>query len=148
MPEEKNKEKIAVVLVRGLVKTRHSVRDTLKMLRLCHPNHCVVLGPSPPILGMLRKAKDFITWGEIDEKTFQELVEKHGQPYLGRETCSKGKLHYQKFFVYQNKKYQKSFRLNPPRKGFGRKGIKIPFKVGGALGYRGKKINDLIRRML
>ena len=30
----------------------------------------------------------------------------------------------------------------------GRKGIKTAFKVGGGLGYRGKKINDLVKRML
>ena len=43
---------------------------------------------------------------------------------------------------------KKFFRLSPPRKGFGRKGIKFAFTKGGALGYRGIKINDLIKRML
>ena len=37
------------------------------------------------------------------------------------------------------------FRLHPPRKGY--EGIKRSFKEGGALGYRGEKINHLIRRM-
>jgi large subunit ribosomal protein L30 len=37
------------------------------------------------------------------------------------------------------------FRLHPPRKGY--EGIKRSFKEGGALGYRGDKINILIRRM-
>ena len=40
------------------------------------------------------------------------------------------------------------FRLNPPRKGWEGKGIKKSYSVGGALGYRGKAINDLIKRML
>ena len=40
------------------------------------------------------------------------------------------------------------FRLNPPVKGFDRKGIKVPFSLGGALGYRKEKINDLIKRMV
>ena len=40
------------------------------------------------------------------------------------------------------------FKLSPPRRGFERKGIKIPFSMGGALGYRKNKINDLIQRMV
>ena len=34
------------------------------------------------------------------------------------------------------------------KKGYGRKGIKTPFSKGGALGYRGDKINDMIQRMM
>ena len=46
------------------------------------------------------------------------------------------------------KKIKPFFRLNPPAKGFGRKGIKVSFKAKGALGYRADKINDLIKRMI
>ena len=38
------------------------------------------------------------------------------------------------------------FRLTPPRKGY--EGVKRSFQNGGALGYRGAKINDLIQRMM
>ena len=37
-------------------------------------------------------------------------------------------------------------RLAPPRKGHG--GIKRAFRVGGALGYRGEEINELLMRMI
>lgn len=40
------------------------------------------------------------------------------------------------------------FRLTPPAKGFERKGIKIPYTMGGALGDRGTAINDLLKRMM
>ena len=43
------------------------------------------------------------------------------------------------------KKGKPPFRLNPPRGGYG--GIKLPYPKG-ALGNRGEKINDLIKRML
>jgi large subunit ribosomal protein L30 len=33
-------------------------------------------------------------------------------------------------------------------KGFERGGIKKPFSMGGSLGYRKNKINELIRRMI
>ena len=142
------KRKIAIILVRGLVNVKGTVKDTLKMLRLTRKNHCVILENNPVNMGMIKKAKDYITWGEIDDKTYSELISKRGEEYLGPETCSKGKIKYNKFFVHEGKKLKKYFRLNPPRKGFGRKGIKIPFKVGGGLGYRGEKINELIKNML
>jgi len=151
-PQEENKptepKKIAVILVRGLIDVRKPVKDTLAMLRLTRKNHCVVIDNTPVNLGMLKKVKDYVTWGEISEEVLKELIEKRGEEYFGPETCSKGKIKYKKFFTHNNKKYKKYFRLNPPRKGFGRKGIKIPFKVGGALGYRKEKINDIIKRML
>lgn len=141
-------QKIIIVLVRGLIRVRGTIKDTLKMLRLTRKNHCAVVDNTPINMGMIKKAKDYITWGEIDPETYTELISKRGEQYEGPETCSKGKIKYNKFFVHEGKKYKKYFRLNPPRKGFGRKGIKIPFKVGGGLGYRGEKINQLIKNML
>lgn len=38
--------------------------------------------------------------------------------------------------------------LNPPRGGWERKGIKKSFTEGGALGYRGAKMDDLLKRMM
>jgi large subunit ribosomal protein L30 len=144
----KGSQRIAVVLVRGLVNIRTPVKTTLTMLRLTRKNQCIVMDNNPVNMGMLKKVKDYVAWGEISEDTFKELVEKRGEEYQGPETCSKGKIKYKKFFTFNNKKYKKYFRLNPPRKGFPRKGIKIPFKVGGSLGCWGEKINDLIKRML
>ena len=40
------------------------------------------------------------------------------------------------------------FRLKPPKKGFERYGIKMPYSMGGALGYRKENINDLVKRMI
>ena len=41
-------EKIAIILVRGLVGVRQDVKDTLSMLGLTRKNHCVVI-PNNPI---------------------------------------------------------------------------------------------------
>ena len=132
----KNSGKIVVVLVRGLVEVRQTVRDTLALMKLSRVNQAVVVSDSAITRGMLQKAKDYITWGTIDDATFKAMVE------------SKGKYTYNKFLEVNGKKYKKTFRLNPPKKGFGRKGIKMPFKNGGALGNRQEKINDLVKRML
>jgi len=143
----KSSGKIAVVLVRGLVEVNTKIKDTLAMLRLTRKNHCVVVDENPVNIGMIKKVKDYITWGPISDAVFKELVEKRGAEFQGREGDSKGKYKY-KCLEIDGKKYKLYFRLNPPRKGFGRKGIKMAFKLGGGLGFRGDKMEDLIRRML
>jgi large subunit ribosomal protein L30 len=131
--EEKTTKKIAIVRVRGDITLKTPIKDTLKMLKLYRKNYCVIYDAKPSILGMVQKIKDYATWGEIDQETLNLLKEK-------REEKTKDK---------KGKEIMKPyFRLNPPRKGFGRKGIKVPFNIGGALGNRKEKINDLIKRMV
>ncbi|MDP6647870.1 MAG: 50S ribosomal protein L30 [Candidatus Woesearchaeota archaeon] len=151
--EQKDKDKqesarLAAIRIRGLIHVEGKIEDTLKMLRLHKNNYCSVVPNTSNNLGMLNKVKDYITWGEIDEETFNMLVEKRGEQFKGRETDIKNKLKYNNFFTFNNKKIKKYFRLNAPRKGFGRKGIKKSFQNGGALGYRGNTINSLIKRMI
>ena len=151
MAEEKGKEsikKFVVVLVRGLVGVNHKIKETLKMLNLTRTNQAVVIEENKINLGMLIKVKDYVTWGDIDSETYEELITKRGSEWLGRTSDGKSKYNYNKFIEINGKKYNKVFRLNPPRKGFGRKGIKRPFNTGGALGRRGEAINDLIKRMI
>ena len=112
--------KLAVVRIRGDFDVVSGKCDTLTMLGLKQKNHCAVVEDTPIIKGMLRTAESLITWGPVDEKTLTALKKKSG----------------------------KIFRLNPPRKGYGRKGVKIPFRMGGAYGDRKEKINDLLTRMM
>ena len=149
MEESKtNHQKLAAIRVRGLIGVKSNVTYTMQLLRLYKKNYCCVFPNSPIYVGMLKKAKDYITWGEIDNETFKMLVEKRGEEFKGRESDSKNKITYNDFFAINGKKIKKYFRLNAPRKGFGRKGIKHPFKSGGSLGYRGAAIKDLIKRMV
>lgn len=140
-------KKIAVVLVRGFVDVWKPIKDTFEMLRLNRKNYCVIIEDNPPNRGMLNKVKDYVTWGPISKETMVELVAKRGEEFKARTTDSKEKYSY-KTLEFEGKKYKPYFRLNPPRKGFGRKGIKMPFNKGGALGSRGEKMNDLVLRML
>lgn len=43
----------AVVQIRGTAKTRREIKDTLKMLRLHHINHCVLIPDTPAYVGMI-----------------------------------------------------------------------------------------------
>jgi|SRR3989344_3448470 len=139
--------KIAAVLVRGPARIEQSILDTLIMLRLTKKNHCIIVNNTLPLIGMLKKVKDFITWGEITAQTYDLLVTKRGVPFKGLLTDRHGKYSY-KTFDYKGKKYLPYFSLNPPLKGFGRKGTKMAFAANGALGYRGEKMDALIQRML
>jgi len=154
--------RIAVVRIRGSIGVRKEIKDTLKMLRLNNKNSCVVIKNSQPNVGMIKKIKDFVTWGEINEKTFSELLKKRGK-IVGKKILTeeylKGKLkinidEFSKEF-FNSKKELKNvpglklyFRLKPPVGGFERKGVKVPYSLGGVLGYRKDKINDLIIKML
>ncbi|MBI2141231.1 uL30 family ribosomal protein [Candidatus Woesearchaeota archaeon] len=119
-------KQFAVIRLRGRTGIRADVEATLAHLNLPRINNCVIVAESPVILGMLRKAKDHITWGQVDAETLGLLVEKRGNA----------------------KAHKQVFRLSPPKGGLGRRGIKAAFAKSGALGNRGEKINDLIRKMI
>jgi len=126
-----SKEILAVIRIRGEINIKGDIKDTLDMLRLRRKHACVVIEKNASNLGMLQKVKDYSTWGEIDEGTLKLLIEKRAE--MNPEDPKRTKPY---------------FRLSPPRGGFERKGIKTSFQRGGALGYRGKDINNLIKRMI
>lgn len=142
------KSRIVVVRVRGKINLDSNIKKTFEMLNLHNKNGCVVVESTPSNLGMINKVKDYVTWGEMDEEVFKEMVEKKADLYFDRLNDSKNKYSYSKHFTFNKKKYKKFIRLDPPVKGFGVQGIKKPFLKGGALGYRAKEINDLVRRMM
>jgi len=141
-------ERLAVVRVRGILEIKPAARKTLELLSLKRKNHCIILPKTKQYLGMLNRVKDFVTYGPVREETFRMLVEKKGELFNQRLTDKKGIITYNKFIEVNGKKYNKAFRLNSPRKGYAPKGVKMPFSRGGALGFRGDNINDLIQRMM
>ncbi|MEK6916111.1 MAG: uL30 family ribosomal protein [Nanoarchaeota archaeon] len=145
---ENSYTKIAVVRIRGDVKLSPDVRKTFELLNLHNKNYCVVVEKNPSNLGMVKRVNDYVTWGEISDEFYKELVEKKGETYNNRIEDSKKKIQYNKYFTFNKTKYKKYFRLMPPVKGYGPEGIKKPFSKNGALGYRKDKISQLITRMM
>lgn len=121
-----SKKYVAIVRVRGTVGVDDRIENTLRRLKLTKPNHVVFYELTPSIEGMIKKVKDFVTWGEVDEKFIKEFEKK----------------------AVKSKEDNNLYRLAPPLKGYGKKGIKYTFKQKGALGYRGDKIKELIERMI
>jgi len=130
MAENKQKTKIAIILIRGLIGMKSDIRATAKLFKLFRKNSCAVYDDNSVIRGMAVKLKDYVTYGTLDEETYKLLVEKRGKKDKDGELKTN------------------VFRLSPPVKGFERKGTKQPFANKGALGDRKNKINDLIKRMI
>jgi len=155
-----NRKSLAAVRIRGLINVKSEVKETLRMLRLNHNCHAVLIDDRPSYLGMLKKAENFLTWGEVSKETISMLLKKRGR------TSGKKKLtdEYAKKVSHNSlddlaeaiwklevdykdlPDIDPVFRLSPPEKGF-RGGVKKSCSLGGALGYRGEAINDLLNRM-
>ncbi len=134
----------AVIQIRSTISATQEVIDTLKMLHLHHVNNCTIIPQTKSYQGMLQKAKDYITWGEINEDTLKNLITAKCTPEKGNIDASL------KDLLNQKKKLSEitnpTIKLHPPLKGY--KGIKKPYAAGGSLGYRGEEINDLLKRMI
>ena len=151
---------IAAIRVRGRTGIRKDIEDTLKMLKLTRINHAVIIEDNPSYKGMLQKAKDYITWGEVDADSVTSLISKRGklpgnvkltEEYVKENTDFSSIEDLSKAVVESGAKLEDSgvkpvFRLHPPRKGY--KDLKKTFAESGTLGYRGEKIGDLIKKMI
>ncbi len=119
---------ICVIRIAGETGLDEKIKETLSRLRLRKKYSCVVLeNPNEIQLGMIKKISDFVAYGNIDEKTYKELVEKRGKKVQG--------------------KLKPFFRLHPPRKGIDSKKHFGESKKG-VLGDNKEKINELVLRML
>lgn len=150
---------IAIVRVRGTVNVKPDIKMTMQMLRLFSPNNMVIVPDSQA--KMVEKIKDYVTYGNISEDVFAKVLEKRGRIGGGKKLSQEalkamnvsnfselakniltGKSSLKGFGI------QPVFRLHPPRKGYDRKGIKMPFALGGALGNRKEEISGLVLRMI
>lgn len=119
---------LVIVRIKGDVGINHDVRETLNRLRIRRKYACIVIEkPSKIELGMLKRVKDYVAYGEITDEMYKKLIEKRGKKDI-------------------NGKLKPFFRLHPPRGGIE---SKKHFGVGkGVLGDNKENINKLIERML
>jgi len=139
---------IVIIRISGMVKVNKDIENTLYRLRLRRKYSCVVLQESKELEGMLKKIRNSVAFGKIDEKTFIELVEKRGELIdKNKKTDKLGSA--KQYFSGKVKKLNEVnikpfFRLHPPRGGIKSK-LHFP---KGVLGDHKDKINELIKRML
>jgi large subunit ribosomal protein L30 len=131
------------------------------MLRLTRNNYSVLIDNRSSFLGMLKTAQNFMTWGEASEEVVKMLIKERGRlagnkkltneyaqkvGYNSLEELGEAIFNCQvEYWKLPN--IQPVFRLHPPTKGFKGK-VKKGYGMGGELGDRGEKINELINRMV
>jgi large subunit ribosomal protein L30 len=130
------------------------------MLYLNKNCHATLIDNRPSYLGMLRKSRNYITWGEPTKEKLSLLIKRRGRLEGNKKITDD----YAKDIGYKSldnliesiydleveyknlPKIKPVFRLHPPKKGFKGK-IKRSFAAGGVSGYRGEAINRLIKDM-
>ena len=65
---------LAVIRIRGRTGIRRPMEDTLIKLRLTRINHMVLLPEENVYKGMLQRAKDYVTWGEVTKDVLVEAL--------------------------------------------------------------------------
>jgi large subunit ribosomal protein L30 len=151
---------LAVVRVRGRSDVFREVRETMELLHLYRNCHATLVDDRPAYVGMLRKAQNCLTWGEVSKENVALLLKKRGRLVGNKKLTDE----YLKEMSYKsldelaeaiydaevefNKlpRIKPVFRLHPPSKGFKGK-VKRSYTSGGVTGYRGENINSLIKRM-
>lgn len=146
-----------IVRVRGSIHAQHDIVATLRYLHLTRPNHATVVPEDPAFRGMITKVQGYVTWGEADAGTLGQLLAARGETTDGARVGA-GKLPAGQPDVAALAQdvsgkglvgvggLKPLFRLRAPKGGW--RSTKKPFARGGALGYRGARINELVQRML
>ncbi len=159
--EAKQDACIVAVRIRGTISAKREARETLKMLRLSRNNYAVLIDNRRSFLGMLRSVQNYVTWGEVSKDIVCLLIKKKGRlagnrkitdDYLQKINCKSLDELAEAIFSCRVEYWklpdaQPVFRLHPPTKGF-KGSVKKSYIAGGELGYRNKKINELVERML
>ena len=152
----------AVIRLKGMIHVKKDLDRTMKLLRLQKKHHCVLIQPTAPNVGMINKIKYCVTWGEISDEILTTLLRKRGRisgnkrftDEYSKQNTGKTiehlakELNELKLSLKEIPGLKPVFRLRPPTHGFENKGINAEFAMGGVTGYRGKEINELLKRMI
>jgi len=158
---EQQRKCLAVVRVRGVSDIFREVNETMKMLHLERNCHATLVDNRPAYLGMLKKAQNYLTWGEVSKETLALLLKKRGRLVGDKkltdeyaQKVGKNSLDELAEALYKGEvefhglpDMKPVFRLHPPSKGFQGK-VKRSYASGGVTGYRAEAINDLLRQMI
>jgi large subunit ribosomal protein L30 len=148
-----------IIRVRGTIHARHDIRATLDHLHLTRPNHATLVPERPEYRGMLAQVQGYVTWGEAEPETVNALLERRAETHDGQPLPAQELRHLTGAedlgaltrSVLQDglarvRGVRPLFRLRAPKGGW--RSTKRPYTLGGALGYRGRSINELARRMI
>ena len=148
----------AVIRLTGNVGISKKTELALEMLGLKAANNCVVVPENPSYKGMIKRVKDYVTYGIIRTETLSALLSKRGRlegdkklddASLKAAGCKSAdelaKALMENKAKLADAKLKKTFRLTPPAHGFKDTMHQYP---KGDIGNRGEAINELIERMI
>ncbi|WP_373286764.1 uL30 family ribosomal protein [Sulfodiicoccus acidiphilus] len=142
-------ELLGVVRIRGVAGTPWKIQLALSELRLHRTFNATFVGSTPAVKGLLKVVEPYVTWGELDEEVFRQMVSKSLARQLSKEELEKVLTNIREGKVEGDASglVKLPVRLHPPSGGFKGK-ISRPYKARGEFGYRGKAINELLIRMM
>jgi ribosomal protein L30/L7E len=111
---------IAAITIRGCVTAKKSMVKTLEVMKMKKKFSMRFFEKNDHNLKMLKKVEAYVMFGEVSKEVKEEIVKKMGEKSV--------------------------YNLHPPRGGF-KSSIKQVYPSGEA-GYRGKEIEEYIRRMV
>lgn len=144
----------AVIRVRGQVNIKPDTKKTLELLSLKRVNNMSVWPENKQTLKMIKSVENYVTFGNISEAVLEEVIAKRGKAKIALRNEKNVKIDAIKELKLYNEgklselTVKNCFRMNPPKGGHMRKGIKKPFSIGGALGNRKDKIDELVKKMI
>ena len=147
---------IVLIRITGQVRVDADITETLNRLRLGKKFTCSIVNETPVMLGMIRKVKDYIAYGKLDEKTLAEIIKARGKVIgdtkgkikdpekIAKEVMAGKKL--------EDFKVKPFFGLHPARGGIDSKHHFHKREDGtfskGVIGDHGEHITKLIMKML
>ena len=138
------------IRIRGTVNLAPKLKKALEVLNVRRINNASLWKEDPQSLKMIKAVQDYVAYGKLSESVLKELIEKKAVPLKAGDKVDSKK-------TIENLKQGKTlaqagirnlFNLSPPKGGFGKAGVKVPSRLGGALGDRKEEINDLVERIL
>jgi large subunit ribosomal protein L30 len=137
---------IVVIRIKGLVKVKSDITNTLDRLRLKRKYSCSLInGENKDSIGMLKKVKHYVAYGGISKEILIDLLKKRAKKIDQKEfKAEEVATHLIDGKTLKELGFKSFFRLHPPRKGIKSK-LQYP---KGVLGDNKEDINKLIERML
>lgn len=136
---------LLVIRIRGMVDVNSDMAETLFRMRIRRKYAAVLMEDNVENRKLLKKARDFISYGTISKEMLERLINERGKATDGKKIDAK------KIIEGLEKKklgelgLKPFFRLHPPRGG-----IETKKHAGVGKGVLGenKKINELVEKML
>jgi len=140
----------AVIRIRGSVNISPRIEKALQIMNLRRVSNLSLWPETPHSLAMIKKVKDYVAFGKINDDVLEKLVLKRAKPLVPEEKVDLKKVagELKKGKTPRQTGIKNLFKMSPPLGGYERKGVKVPFNQGGALGDRKEKINELIEKMI